>query len=131
MRYRLERRSRWQQTTDENIVTSADGQTDWIDCRGYNRVEFAVSWPSAFAVTGTLALQGRANEFDGTSVTEVDVNVGATDDGAFGSWPDVALNGSPAVVVVEDPMPFMRVAFAHSGGGGGTPLKVIATVSQN
>jgi hypothetical protein len=132
MRYRVEQKSRARRTDSVISASDADWDSPWIDCRGFRRVEFVVSWTGPYAITGTLSLQGRPAEIDGElgpNVTEVEVPVGASDDGAFGAWPNVTNGASPATVVVENPMSFMRVRFAYGSGGAGAAFRVIATVS--
>jgi hypothetical protein len=97
---------------EESFASGTDWRSQWRHCAGWSRLEIAVRWPDLAGVAGVLQIQGNAlvtgdPELDTRFlIPEITANYGV-----FGTWPTVGATAGIAVIVINNPLSYMRLRF--------------------
>ena len=108
------------------LASGADWDSNWICCRGYRRIEMGLAWTDAFAdgVTGAVNLEG-ATHLDqpldtSPAASHPDVEWIVTPvpvlTGFYGNWPNVIVGPNRMIIVIENPITFLRLHFGSTAG---------------
>lgn len=97
-----------QYLTNRSMVGSFDGTA--IQCAGASLLVLHIDWAAFAGCAGTLSLEGRSPF--GARWVPIPVT-----SGSYGAWPNVGATADSAIVVVQNPLKWMRLVYASTGPG--------------
>ena len=110
----------------QDFASGANWDSAWICARGYRRIEFGVAWTDAFSdgVTGAINMEGATHldqPLDTSPVAshpdaEYIVTPIPVLTGFYGNWPNVIVGQNRMIVVVENPITWLRLHFQSTAG---------------
>lgn len=94
-------------------------QTQWIPCSPGSTLVLQLKWTAVAATAGTLGMDGTADPAKAaTSIVPMPAWTAGTTPGVFGTWPTVGAVAASGLVIIKNPLPWMRASYVRGGGGG-------------